>query len=201
LNDSHIGILDIPLLGNIPNLTYLAPANKEEYISMLDWSIEQNNVPVAIRVPWTGVTRADYDVQKDYDTVSYKIVNSGEKICIIALGGFFELGKKTALTIKERTGIEPTLINPRFITGVDEDTLDWVQKNHEITITIEDGILSGGFGSKIAQYYSHKQMKVYNFGFSTNIPRVYDAAELMHENHLSDIQIADIVLSDSINDK
>ena len=195
-NDTHIGILDIPLLANIPNLTYLAPTNKEEYIAMLDWSIDQHDTPVAIRVPWTGVTHADYDVPTEYAKVSYKIVNEGENICIIALGGFFELGLKTAKMFKEKTGIEPTLINPRFITGIDKKTLDWVQSKHNTVITIEDGILSGGFGSKIAQYYSAKNMKVYNFGFSMDIPRVYDPIELMHKNLLSDYQIVDTVLSD-----
>ncbi|MDD6203250.1 MAG: transketolase C-terminal domain-containing protein, partial [Lachnospiraceae bacterium] len=194
-NDTHIGILDIPLLANIPNLTYLAPANKEEYISMLDWSIDQQDVPVAIRVPWTGVTHADYDVPKEYNKVSYKIVEEGEDICIIALGGFFELGLKTAKMFKEKTGITPTLINPRFITGIDKETLDWVQQKHNKVITIEDGILNGGFGSKVAQYYSTKDIKVYNFGFSMDIPKVFDPIELMQRNFLSDYQIVDQVMS------
>lgn len=195
LNDSHTGLLDIPLLGNIPNLTYLAPVNKEEYIAMLDWSIEQKNTPVAIRVPWTGVTHTTFDVQKEYDNVSYKIVDEGEKICIIALGGFFELGRRTALMFKEKTGIEPTLINPRFITGIDKETLDWALNRHKIIVTLEDGILSGGFGSKIAQYYSDKNVAVYNFGFSMDIPRSYDPVELMHKNLLSESQIVEKVLS------
>ena len=195
-NDTHIGILDIPLLSNIPNLKYLAPANKEEYIAMLDWSIEQNNTPVAIRVPWTGVTYSDYDVSKEYDIVSYKIINYGTDICIIALGGFFDLGKKVASLLKERKGIEATLINPRFITGVDTETLDWVAENHKIVITIEDGIISGGFGAKIAQYYSNKEIKVYNFGFSMDIPRTYNPDEIMRKNNLSDSQIVDTILFD-----
>ena len=195
-NDTHIGILDIPLLGNIPRLKYLAPANKEEYLAMLDWSIEQNNTPVAIRVPWTGVTHATYDVSKEYDKIAYKIINEGEKVCIIALGGFFELGQKTAMLLKEKTGIEPTLINPRFITGIDEETLNWVANNHKLVITLEDGILSGGFGSKIAQYYSTKEIKVHNYGFSMDIPRVYNPTEMMQKNSLSALQIVDKILAD-----
>lgn len=194
-NDTHIGILDIPLLGNIPNLTYLAPTNKEEYLAMLDWSIDQKDNPVAIRVPWTGVTHTSADVQKEYGKVSYQVVNKGERVCIIALGGFFELGRKAALLLKEKTGIEATLINPRFITGIDSETLAWAENGHEIMVTLEDGILSGGFGSKIAQYYADKKMDVYNFGFSMNIPRTYDPVTLMRENLLSDVQIVDKILS------
>lgn len=195
-NDTHVGLLDIPLLSNIPNLNYLAPANKEEYIAMLDWSIEQCNTPTAIRVPWTGVTQADYDVSRNYDEVCYKVVSEGEKVCIIALGGFFELGRKVALLLKEKTGIEPTLINPRFITGLDEKTLEWVKNTHEIVITLEDGILSGGFGSKIAQYYSDANIRVRNFGFSMDIPRTYEPNEFMCKNALSDSQIVDILIKD-----
>lgn len=103
---------------------------------------------------------------------------------ILALGGFYELGVKTAALIKETKNIQPTIINPRFITGLDENRLDWVLENHKIVVTIEDGILSGGFGSKIAQYYSDKDIKVYNFGFSMDIPRTYEPAELMAENSL-----------------
>ena len=193
-NDTHVGILDIPLLGNIPKLKYLAPANKEEYLAMLDWSIEQNSTSVAIRVPWTGVTHTTYEVSKEYDEVSYKIINEGEKVCIIALGGFFDLGQNTAALLKEKMGIEPTLINPRFITGTDEETLNWVAQNHELVITLEDGILSGGFGAKISQYYSKSEIKVHNYGFSMDIPRVYNPAEIMEKNSLSASQIVDKIL-------
>lgn len=188
-NDTHIGLLDIPLLGNIPNLMYLAPANKEEYIAMLDWSIEQKEFPVAIRVPWTGVTHTTEIVDTDYSTIKYKITAKGRGICIIALGGFYELGKRTADMIKEGTGIDVTLINPRYITGIDTETLDWIKDNHEIVVTLEDGILSGGFGSKISQYYSDKNIKVYNFGFSMDIPRKYNPNELMKKNLLTEEQI------------
>lgn len=188
-NDTHIGILDIPLLANIPNLTYLAPVNKEEYIAMLDWSLEQRKRPVAIRVPWTGVQYSNYDVAKEYDIVSYKIVKEGQGICIMALGGFFDLGVRTAKLLKKTMNIEATVINPRFITGLDKKTLEGIADKHDIVITIEDGILSGGFGSRIAQYYSDKDIKVYNFGFSMDIPKVYNPLTLMEQNSLSESKI------------
>ena len=193
-NDTHIGLLDIPLLGNIPNLMYLAPTNKEEYIDMLDWSIEQKELPVAIRVPWTGVTHADEAIDTDYSNIKYKIVSKGSKVCIIALGGFFELGKRTADMIKKEIGVDVTLINPRYITGVDKETLDWIKDNHEVVATLEDGILSGGFGAKISQYYADKNIKVCNFGFSMEIPRVYNPNELMKKNLLTEEQIMKEIL-------
>lgn len=188
-NDSHVGLYDIPLLSHIPNLKYLAPVNAEEYIAMLDWSIEQQNTPVAIRVPWTGVTHTDYEVDANYDKVSYKVMQEGEKVCIIALGGFFELGKKTADLFYKETGIVPTLINPRFITGIDEESLEKIKENHQVVVTLEDGLLSGGYGAKVAQYYSQSDIKVHNYGFSMDIPRVFNPDELMKKNNLSETQI------------
>ena len=195
-NDTHIGILDIPLLAHIPNLTYLAPANKEEYLAMLDWSIEQKKQPVAIRVPWTGVQHSTYEVDKAYDKVSYKVVHKGSRVCIIALGGFYDLGYRAAMLLHEKTGIDATLVNPRFITGVDEITLNGIMSNHDMVVTLEDGIVSGGFGSKIAQFYSHSNMKVYNLGFSMDLPRVYKPDDMMVKNSLTDVQIVDMIINE-----
>lgn len=193
-NDSHVGLYDIPLLSHIPNLKYLAPVNAEEYLAMLDWSIEQQDAPVAIRVPWTGVLHTDYEVDKNYDEVCYKLVQKGEKVCIIALGGFYELGKRIAELFCEKTGVTPTVINPRFITGIDEEMLKKVEDDHEVVITLEDGILSGGFGAKVAQYYSQSEIKVHNYGFAMDIPRVFDPDELLKKNNLSDTQIVTMLI-------
>ena len=193
-NDTHHGLLDMALLGNIPGLVYLAPTNKQEYVAMLNWSIEQNNTPVAIRVPWTGVHYAEGDVENDYSVTKYKIMKKGSKVAILALGGFYRLGEDTVEMLKERTGIEATFINPRFITGADGDTLENLVADHNIVITIEDGIVSGGFGSRISQYYSAKPMKVLNYGFSMNIPNRYDPKKLMADNRLTPELIVEDVM-------
>lgn len=194
-NDTHAGLYDIPLLGNLPGLMYLALSNKEEYLSMLDWSIRQDSVPVAIRVPWTGVTYADFTVPDDYSVPAYRTAVSGRKVCFVALGGFFELGRRAAALYAERTGIQPTLIYPMFISGLDVETLDALTSDHDTVVTLGDGILDGGFGSKIAGYYSDKHMKVIRFGFSGEIPRVYDPNELMRRNNLTEQQIFDALLN------
>lgn len=194
-NDTHHGLLDIVLLGNIPGLVYLAPTNKEEYIAMMEWSIEQNKTPVAIRVPWTGVNHTEKDVDINYSETKYHITQEGSTVAILALGGFYQLGKEVAELFEIHTGIKPTLINPRFITGVDKETLESIEMNHNIVITIEDGIVSGGFGSRISQYYSTSSTKVLNFGFSMNIPNRYTPSELMYTNHLTSEQIVEDIRS------
>lgn len=190
-NDTHHGLLDIALLGNIPGLKYLAPTNKQEYLAMLDWSIEQNAEPVAIRVPWTGVTYADYEAEKDYSKVRYKETQKGSKVAILALGGFYSLGVKSAFLFENKTGIKPTVVNPRFITGVDAEYLYELKDEHSVVVTIEDGLVSGGFGSKISQFYSETEVRVLNCGFSMNIPNRYVPSELMDANGMTPEKIAD----------
>lgn len=194
-NITHSGLHDIPLLAHIPNLVYLAPTNKQEYINMLDWSIEQNQYPVAIRVPWNGVYYADREVPTDFSNINqYEIVKHGSKVAILALGGFFQLGEEVVAKLKE-SGIDATLINPRYITGIDAATLEELKANHELVVTIEDGIVSGGFGSKIAQFYGSSNINVMNCGFSQNMPIRFDKDEMIENNHLTPDTIAGEILS------
>lgn len=191
MNDiTHLGIFDIPLISNIPNMVYLAPTSKQEYFAMLDWSIEQQKYPVAIRVPCNGVISDNRDVDKDYSNINkYKIEQKGNKVAIIALGDFYQLGEKIAENLKQTQNITPTLINPRYITGIDKDLLESLKENHELVITLEDGILEGGFGEKIASFYGNSNMKVKNYGIEKSFPDRFNAEELLKENGISVEQI------------
>lgn len=192
-NDTHVGLYDIALFSNVPNLIYLAPTNWEEYKSMLDWSIEQTDNPVMIRIPWTRVNHSDFLPESDYSNTKYSITKQGSGVAIIALGSFYQLGEKVC-ELLSGNGFNPTLVNPRFITGIDADTLDNIQKKHELVVTLEDGVLVGGFGSKIAQYYGLSNTKVMNKGFSLNIPSRFKSNDLLEENRLQPEQIVDDIL-------
>lgn len=196
MNDvTHLGIYDIAMLSNIPNLVYLAPVSRQEYFAMLNWSIEQKDYPVAIRVPM-NIIEADESVDTDYGTLNkYKIMKKGEKAAIIALGSFYQLGEQTAQLLEEMIGCEVTLINPRYITGTDDELLEELKKNHSVVATIEDGILNGGFGEKIARFYGAGNMKVLNFGIEKAFYDRYNPQELLEENHLTPKQIADDILA------
>lgn len=189
-NDTHAGLYDIALFSNLNNLIYLAPTNKEEYIAMLDWSLVQRNNPVAIRVPWNGVHHTERQVPTDYSETRYEIVRQGCEVAIMALGSFYQLGENVANELAGR-GISATLINPRFITGLDRDTLESIRDKHRLVVTLEDGVLTGGFGSKIAQYYGTSETRVLNCGFPNKIPRRYIPQEWIEECRLTPKQIAD----------
>ena len=187
MNDvTHLGLYDIAMMSNIPNLVYLAPTSKEEYFAMLDWSIEQDKYPVAIRIPCNGVISDNREVQNDYSNLNkYKIEKQGSKVVIVALGDFYQLGEQIVSEIKEKLGFVPTLINPRYITGLDKNLLEELKKEHEIVITLEDGILEGGFGEKIASFYGTTNMKVKNYGIRKSFPDRYVVDELLKENGIT----------------
>lgn len=194
-NDTHVGLYDIVLLANIPNLIYLAPTNCEEYLAMLDWSIDQNQFPVAIRIPWTKVYHTDKHVQTDYSSTKYEITVGGEKVAIMALGSFYQMGEEVVEILKGQ-GIDATLINPRYITGLDKECLEGLKEKHQLVVTLEDGILNGGFGAKIAQYYSLSPIQVMNKGFDMdNIPTRFKSSELLEANRLLPNQIVEDIES------
>ena len=192
MNDvTHLGIYDIPLMSNIPELVYLAPTTKEEYLAMLEWSIKQKEYPVAIRVPGGEYISDGKAVTKDFSVLNkYEVTQQGNKIAFIALGSFYNLGVKAAERIEEITGVKSTVINPYFITGLDKDLLEELKANHEVVITLEDGILDGGFGQKIAGYYGSSDIKVLNYGFKKEFLDRYDVNEIMTENGLTVENIA-----------
>ncbi len=162
---THLTTFDISLMSNIPNLVYLAPTNKEEYLRMLDWSIEQKKYSVAIRVPCFELKSTGIEDKTDYSILNkYKVTKEGEKIAILGLGNFYYLALELEKYLKENLNINATLINPRFITGVDTELMEKLKENHEIVVTLEDGELNGGFGEKIARYFGSSNMKVLNYG-------------------------------------
>ena len=194
MNDvTHLGIYDIPMMSNIPNLVYLAPTTKEEYLAMLDWSIEQNDHPVAIRVPISVVSDGK-KVTKDFSKLNeYEVTQNGSKIAIVALGSFYSVGAKTAEIIENKTGVKPTLINPIYITGTDDKLLEQLKENHDIVITVEDGVLDGGFGEKIARFYGNSDVKVLNYGLKKEFLDRYNPEEIVKANRLTPEQIAEDV--------
>ena len=182
LNDvTHLGIFAISAFKNIPNLVILAPTNKKEYMTMLDWSIEQKEHPVMILIPGNGVIDDERDTETDYTNSinKYKIEQLGEKVAIIAAGDFYQIGEKAAKLIEEKLGFKPTLINPRFLTGVDKEKLDNLKENHKLIITLEDGIISGGFGEMISNFYGLDNIKVKNLGMNKEFYDRYNPNELL----------------------
>ena len=191
---THLGLQDIPMLSNIPGLVYLAPTTKEEYLSMLDWSVEQKEMPVAIKLPGGDMISDGREVKKDWSQLNtYEVTEKGSKIALIGLGTFYFLALQTAEML-EKKGIHATVINPYYITGLDKGLLEKLKADHDTVVTLEDGIMNGGFGEKIARFYGSSDMKVYNYGLKKEFLDRYDVNEVLKENHLTAEQIVNDVL-------
>lgn len=192
MNDvTHLGLYDIPMMSNIPNLVYLAPTSREEYLAMLDWSIDQADHPVAIRMPGGPLISTGEAVKPDFSRLNeYQVAHRGAKVALLGLGSFFSLAQQAAALLKTQTGIDATVINPRFITGLDEKLLRELTADHDVVVTLEDGQLDGGFGEKIARFYGAAAVKVLNFGLKKEFLDRYDLEQVLRDNHLTPEQIA-----------
>lgn len=191
---THLCSFDIPLISNIPNIVYLAPTCKEEYLAMLEYAYSQNEHPVAIRVPNVGLISTGVEDKTDYSQLNkFKIESQGEKVAILGLGNFLGLAQNVKEEIKSQFNIDSTVINPRFITGIDETMLEDLKKNHNIVITLEDGQLDGGFGEKIARFYGNSDMKVLNYGGKKEFTDRVPLDELYAKYRLTKELIADDV--------
>ncbi|MFT4451409.1 1-deoxy-D-xylulose-5-phosphate synthase [Parvimonas sp. G1425] len=186
---THLGFFDIPMISNIPNLVYLAPTNKEEYFKMLDWGLNQIEHPVAIRVPVVDVVSTGEADKTDYSILNKsKVTKKGKDVAIIALSNFYNLGKEIA----DELG-DVTLINPVYITGLDEELLEELKESHKLVITLEDSVIEGGFGEKIARFFGTSDVKVKNYGIKKSFPDRFIVEEFLIENGISkDLIINDI---------
>lgn len=196
MNDfTHICFFDIAMLSHIPNLVYLAPTTYEELVAMQTWAIRQDKHSVAIRVPEGKVYHSQEPVDTDYSALNtFRVGHRGSRVALIAAGNFYQKGDRVRQLLAEQD-IDATLINPRYLTGVDEALLDELKKDHAVVATLEDGTLDGGFGERIARHYGPSAMRVLNFGVKKQLYDRYDVDELLRENHLTDEQIAEDILA------
>ena len=185
-DESHLGFFDIPFISHIPNFVYLAPTNKEEHLAMLDWAINQDKHPVAIRVPVGSVVETVEEDTTDYSILNKnKVVKTGEKVAIFGVGNFYGLAEKVVEQLKSKHNIEATLVNPKFLTGLDKELLNSLEENHKLVVTIEDGIVEGGYGQTVASFLGNTDLKVQNYGINKKFYDRYKVEELMEENGLT----------------
>lgn len=191
LNDvTHLGIFSISAFKNIPNLVLLAPTDKNEYLAMLDYSLNQNKHPTLILMPANKIIE---NTHNNIDFLSYEITQKGEKVCIIAEGNFYYLGLEATKLIEKELHFKPTLINPRILTHLDEKTLSSLKENHQLIITIEDGVIDGGFGEDIANYFSLTNMKVKTFGLHKKFIDRFNCNDILFQEGITSSQIKEFV--------
>lgn len=196
MNDvTHLGWFDVALVSNIPGMVYLAPTCKEEYLAMLNWAMRQQEYPVALRVPGTQVVSSGREFPTDYSKINtFAMDHRGSNVALIGAGDFYRLAEETAKILADN-GIDATIINPRYLSGLDKDMLADLEKDHSIVVTMEDGILDGGFGQKVADFYGPSPMRVLTYGIAKEFADRYDRAALAKANRLTAPQISEDILA------
>ena len=160
---------------------------------MADWAIDQTEHPVAIRIPNAVHHRSDI-FEKDYSRLNkFKVVHRGERVALIGLGDFYQRAAAVALELR-REGIDATLVNPRYASGVDKDLLLELAKTHEVFVTLENGVIEGGFGQKVATSLGETNAKVLVRGLSKEFYDKVSFADLCEKNHLNPSQVAKDVM-------
>ena len=192
---THLGFYDISIFSNIPNLVYLAPTSVAEHIAVLRWAVEQREHPVMIRMPYTGYDESPYPVRADYGALNKSIVvTEGADVALIGVGNFAALASAAAEELAHE-GLHATVINPLYLSGLDAELLDSLRAKHRLILTVEDGILDGGFGQKVAAFYgAQDSVRVKNYGLPKKFFNRYTPAALAREYHLTAEQIAADVL-------
>lgn len=194
-DESHLGFFDIPFLAHIPNVVYLAPTSKEEHLAMLDWAVEQNEHPVAIRIPVGPLREIGVADNTDYSILNKnQVTQKGSKVAIFGLGNFYALAEEVAKELSDKHGLTATIVNPKFITGLDEELLDSLAVEHQLVVTLEDGVLEGGYGQMVASYLGDHDLKVQNYGVEKAFHDRYNAQELLAENGISVENIVNNIL-------
>ncbi|WP_273420482.1 1-deoxy-D-xylulose-5-phosphate synthase [Veillonella caviae] len=190
MNDvTHLGFFDIPMLTSIPNLVYLAPTNYEELTAMTHYAVHQNEHPIAIRVPVGPFISTGIEDTTDYSEINKsKMTRKGSKIALLGLGNFYHMANEVADELAKQ-GIEATVVNGVFASGIDKELLEGLKANHSVVFTLEDGVIEGGWGERIASFYGPSHMKVKNYGIAKEFHDRYNPAELLKQNGTSVEQI------------
>lgn len=176
---THLGIFINSIYGNIPNVRVLSPTNRAEYLAMIDFAIDQCEHPTIVLIPGNGVIEDGRAADKDYSEVRFRIEERGSRVAILALGDFYQRGEAVARKIEEKLGFRPTLVNPRFASDLDKNLLESLKKDHRLVLTLEDGIVEGGFGEKVAAFYGDSDVKVRIYGLEKKFYDRYDPEALL----------------------
>ena len=188
---THLGFYDISIFSHVPNLVFLAPTSIEEHLAVLRWAIAQTEHPVMIRTPFGGYAESPYPVRTDYSRLNKSVVvTEGADVALIGVGNFAALATAAAEELAH-SGIHATVINPLCLSGLDAELLTHLKEKHRLIITVEDGILDGGFGEKIAAFYgADRNVVVKSYGLPKAFFNRYDPAALARAHHLTAPQIA-----------
>ena len=156
--ETHQGIFDISFLSSIPNMTVLAPKNKWELADMMQYAVGFPT-PIAVRYPRGTAYDGLKEFREPIKLGKSETIMEGSKIALFALGSMVQTAEKVAEKLKTQ-GIEVTLINARFAVPFDKERVESLVQHHKLLVTMEENVMSGGFGEHVASYVNENDLDI-----------------------------------------
>lgn len=161
--ETHQGIFDIAYLMQMPGMTIMAPKDVWELEQMMELAFRMNG-PVAIRYP-----RGKADPEAVYEEPLVpgrsEVIKEGKKAAVIAVGTMTQTVLRAADILETQYGTDVAVINARFLKPLDTQLLDRLSEEYKMIVTVEEGILTGGFGQQVASYFSeNRKIRVHCIG-------------------------------------
>lgn len=145
--ETHQGIFDLSFLGSIPNMTIMAPKNKWELSDMLKFALTMD-APAAIRYPRGEAYSGLQEFRAPIEYAKAELLYAEGEICLLALGTMVKTAEEVRLLLREK-GLKCSIVNARFAKPIDEYAVEWAAENHRLVVTMEENVLSGGYGQMV----------------------------------------------------
>ena len=162
--ETHQGIFDLSFLSSIPNMNIMAPKNKWELSDMLKFAVEFG-APIAIRYPRGEAYAGLSDYRKPISLGQAEVIYEEADICLLAVGSMVKEAEVVRTIIKE-AGYCCSLVNARFIKPIDEEIILKAAQIHKLVVTMEENVLSGGFGEKVLRLLTAAEVDVKVLSFA-----------------------------------
>ena len=178
--ETHQGIFDLSYLSTIPNMTIMAPKNKWELSDMIKFALRLGR-PVAIRYPRGEAYDGLHDFRSPVELGKSEIIYEEEHICLCAVGSMVRTAEKVRNRLKDM-GYSCSLMNARFVKPIDTAAFDKLSHDHRLFVTMEENVLSGGYGDHVRDYVSdaYLESKVLSIGISDRYVE-HGSIELLQE--------------------
>jgi len=195
---THHGVFDISYIRNFPNVVSMAPKDEQELKDMLEWAVFYEKGPVAIRYPRGGsyvCSDRSRPVTTTIELGKGELLKQGRDATIVSVGYMSNIALEAAHLLMDE-GIDAEVINARFIKPIDEDSIMKSISKTEKLFTVEEGVLSGGFGSGVLELIIDKLKKhiiIKNIGLPDKFIEHGDRQVLLDKYGLSSKRIAEAI--------
>jgi 1-deoxy-D-xylulose-5-phosphate synthase len=191
---THHGVFDLTYLRAVPNFIVAAPRDGDDMKDLLATALAQRDHPFAIRYPKTPCGQLTPGREgRPVPIGSWQTLRNGEGVCLLAVGAMVEICQKAA-ELLEKSGVRPGLVNCRFVKPLDRDLLRELRAAYPLLVTVEENVVSGGFGSAVYEALSEARLArlpLHHFAVPDRFVTHGSRAELLEEVGLSPARIAD----------